>query len=67
MYKAAPLITQPSQEFIFNYGQLAVAFLTAFAVGYLAIQLLLKIVARVGLMPFIIYRLVLAGAIFLLT
>ena len=66
LYKTVPLITQPTQEFIFTYGQLAVAFVTAFAVGYLAIQLLLKIVARVGLMPFIIYRLVLAGAIFLL-
>jgi len=37
-----------------------VAFTVAFVSGYLAIQLLLKIVAKVGLLPFIIYRIVLA-------
>jgi len=40
-------------------------FLVAFAVGYLSIQCLLAIVSRVGLLPFIIYRVLLAGLIFI--
>lgn len=66
LYKSLSLVSNPAQEMIFTPGQLAVAFAVAFVVGYLAIKLLLKIVARVGLMPFIFYRLALAGAIFLL-
>jgi undecaprenyl-diphosphatase len=37
----------------------------SFLVGLLAIQLLLKIVAKVGLLPFIIYRVILASGILL--
>jgi len=66
LYKSLSLMSQPAQEILFTPGQLTIAFIVAFAVGYVAIQLLLKIVARVGLMPFIVYRLALAGAIFLL-
>jgi undecaprenyl-diphosphatase len=40
-------------------------FLIAFIVGYLSIKWLLAIVSRVGLLPFIIYRVLLAGFIFL--
>jgi len=43
--------------------QLALGLLVSFLVGLGAIHLLLKIVARVGLTPFIIYRVVLALAI----
>ncbi len=66
LYKSLSLISEPAQETLFSTGQLACAFLVAFVVGYFAIKMLLKIVARVGLLPFILYRLALAGAIFLL-
>ena len=45
---------------LFSGMELFVAFTVAFLSGYLAIQLLLKIVAKVGLLPFIIYRIILA-------
>jgi len=45
---------------LFSGMELFVAFIVAFLSGYLAIQLLLKIIAKVGLLPFIIYRIVLA-------
>ncbi|MFQ5451161.1 MAG: undecaprenyl-diphosphate phosphatase [Nitrospinaceae bacterium] len=50
----------PADHLIYNSAQLGVGFCLAFLVGYFSIQLLLKIVARVGLMPFIIYRVILA-------
>lgn len=44
-------------------GEIIVGFLVTFGVGYGSIHLLLKIVERVGLLPFIIYRVVLAVGI----
>ena len=52
-------ISKPADHLIYNNAQLATGFLVSFFVGYGAIKLLLKIVAKVGLMPFIIYRVVL--------
>lgn len=51
-----------------NYSgtQLGIGFLISFLVGYVAIQLLLKIVAKAGLLPFIVYRVALATGILLL-
>lgn len=60
MHSLASWITHPEEHQIYNYTQLGIGFLVSFAVGYLSIKLLLKIVARVGLMPFIIYRVLLA-------
>ena len=57
-------ISHPDAHHGYNNPQLGIGFLVSFAVGYLAIKLLLKIVAKVGLLPFIIYRVALA--IFLL-
>ena len=51
---------QAPEALLFSSMELFVAFTVAFLSGYLAIQLLLKIVAKVGLLPFIIYRIVLA-------
>jgi len=58
MHSLADWVSQEHQ--IYNHTQLGVGFLVSFAVGYLAIKLLLTIVARVGLMPFIVYRVLLA-------
>ena len=60
MHSLASWITHPSEHQIYNYTHLGVGFLVSFVVGYLAIKLLLTIVARVGLMPFIVYRVLLA-------
>ncbi len=51
------------KEFLFSTYQLFLGFSASFIVGYFAIHLLLKIVARVGLTPFIYYRVLLAGFI----
>ncbi|PIQ96451.1 MAG: hypothetical protein COV67_09415 [Nitrospinae bacterium CG11_big_fil_rev_8_21_14_0_20_56_8] len=49
----------------YNYTapQLALGFGVTFLVGYVSIKILMEIVARTGLMPFIIYRLALAAGI----
>lgn len=63
LHKSVSVITSPQQELIFSNGQMMLAFAIAFVSGYLAIKLLLKVVSRVGLMPFIIYRLILAAVL----
>ncbi len=50
-------------EYLFSTYQLFLGFIVSFVVGYLAIHILLKVVARVGLTPFIYYRVLLAGFI----
>lgn len=60
MHSLVSWIAHPEEHQIYNYTQLGVGFLVSFVVGYLSIKLLLTIVARVGLMPFIIYRVLLA-------
>lgn len=60
MHSLADWVTHPAEHQIYNYTQLGVGFLVSFVVGYLSIKLLLTIVARVGLMPFIVYRVLLA-------
>ena len=49
-----------------QWGALALGMLLAFASAYLCIHYFLKIIARISLLPFVIYRLVLGGVIFLL-
>jgi len=60
MHALADWVSHPEAHRIYNYTQLGVGFLVSFVVGYLSIKLLLKIVARVGLIPFIVYRVLLA-------
>lgn len=45
------------------WGQLGVAALVAGVVAYLSIEFFMRFVSRIGLMPFAIYRLALAGVI----
>ena len=64
LHKTASLLGNSSHKFLFTPFELFMGFLIAFAVGYLSIKWLLAIVSRVGLLPFIIYRMALAGFIF---
>ncbi len=59
LHSLADWISHPEEHLIYNNAQLGIGFLVSFVVGYLAIKLLLKIVAKVGLMPFIVYRMIL--------
>jgi len=45
------------------WGQLGVAALVAAIVAYLSIEFFMRFVSRIGLLPFAIYRLMLAGII----
>jgi undecaprenyl-diphosphatase len=65
MHKLMQFITNPTAEQTYSTLHLIIGTGISFLVGLLAIQVLLKIVARVGLLPFILYRVVLAGGILL--
>ncbi|MBT5028850.1 MAG: undecaprenyl-diphosphate phosphatase [Nitrospinaceae bacterium] len=65
MHKLLQFITHPPAEPIYSNLHLLTGLGISFLVGLLAIQLLLKIVAKVGLLPFIIYRIILAGGLLL--
>jgi len=54
------LIFEPTNTVYYSIGELTVGFGTAFVVGYFSIKLLIKILLKVGLIPFIIYRIVLS-------
>ena len=56
LHKTVSLFNDTQHEFLFTPFEFLMGFLVAFAVGYLSIQCLLAIVARVGLLPFIIYQ-----------
>ena len=45
------------------WGQLGVAALVSAVVAYLSIEFFMRFVTRIGLMPFAIYRLLLAAGI----
>ncbi len=64
LHKSVSVLGDASHEFLFTPFQFFMGFLVAFVVGYLSIKWLLAIVSRVGLLPFIIYRVLLAGFIF---
>jgi undecaprenyl-diphosphatase len=64
LHKTASLLGDSSQEFMFTPFEFLMGFLVALVVGYLSIKWLMAIVSRVGLLPFIVYRIVLAGFIF---
>ncbi len=63
MHKLIAFIDQPSAIQDYTYQHLMVGLGTSFLVGLLAIKLLLKVVEKVGLLPFILYRVILAAAI----
>lgn len=65
MHKLMQFISAPASEQTYSNLHLVIGMGISFLVGLMAIQLLLKIVARVGLLPFIIYRVILAGGILL--
>jgi len=64
LHKTASLLGNANHTFLFTPFEFLMGFLVAFAVGYVSIKWLLAIVSRVGLLPFIIYRVILAGFIF---
>ena len=60
IYELAKVFTAGDESILYSPGQLGVGLLVSFLVGLLAIKVLLAVVARVGLIPFIIYRVALA-------
>ena len=62
-HKTLQFLSSPINSVHLSGLQLGVGLLVSFAVGYLSIKLLLGIVSRLGLMPFIIYRVILATSI----
>ncbi|MZG53253.1 MAG: undecaprenyl-diphosphate phosphatase [Nitrospinae bacterium] len=62
-HKLISFLTEPATVQSYTHLHLLVGLTTSFLVGLLAIKLLLKVVEKVGLMPFIVYRVVLAAAI----
>lgn len=63
LHKLITFISEPVAVQDYTYLHLIVGLGTSFLVGLLAIKLLLKVVEKVGLLPFIVYRVVLAVAI----
>ena len=63
MHKLTSFISQPNALRDYTHLHLIVGLGVSFLVGLLAIRLLLKVVEKVGLLPFIIYRVILAVAI----
>jgi len=57
------LVSGPATETPYSIGQLAVGFVTAFVVGYFSIKALLGILEKAGLIPFIVYRIILSVGI----
>lgn len=64
-YKVIHFVSAPAGSFAYSTPQLLAGFIAAFLSGYLAIKILLAILSKAGLMPFIIYRVILGTAIFL--
>jgi len=63
MHKLITLVSGPANFTNYTNLHLLVGLTISFLVGLLAINLLLKVVEKIGLMPFIIYRVILAAAI----
>ena len=63
MQKLITFISQPTDLQSYTHLHLLVGLSVSFLVGLIAIKLLLKVVEKVGLLPFIVYRIVLAIAI----
>ena len=63
VHKTLHFLSTPINSVHLSGAQLGIGLLVSFTVGYFSIKLLLGIVSRLGLMPFIIYRVVLATSI----
>ncbi len=63
MHKLISFISEPAPITDYTHLHLIIGLGTSFLVGLLAIKLLLKVVEKVGLLPFIVYRVLLAAAI----
>ena len=63
LQKLINFISQPTDLQSYTHFHLIVGLAVSFLVGLVAIKLLLKVVEKVGLLPFIAYRIVLAAAI----
>jgi len=63
LHKTAGFMMTNSQTFIYSFNHLLVGFIVAFVSGYLSLKLLLGVVSRFGLVPFIVYRVTLAALI----
>ena len=63
VHKTAHYLSNPMNPLQISPSQLGIGLFISFAVGYLSIKLLLGIVSRLGLAPFIIYRILLATSI----
>ena len=62
-HKAVHFLSGSANSIQLSVPQLGIGLVVSFAVGYLSIKLLLGIVSRLGLMPFIVYRILLAISI----
>ena len=62
-YKTLHLLPSSIDSVHLSNSQLGVGLFVSFVVGYFSIKLLLGIVSRLGLMPFIVYRIILATSI----
>ena len=58
--KTFNFLSDPTSLIQLSASHLVIGLLVSFVVGYLSIKLLLGIVSRLGLMPFIVYRILLA-------
>ena len=63
MYKLTTFVSEPNALQQYTHLHLIVGLGISFLVGLLAIKLLLQVVEKLGLFPFIIYRVLLAAAI----
>ena len=66
LQKLITFIAQPAGLQSYTHLHLMVGLSVSFLVGLVAIKLLLKVVEKVGLLPFIVYRIVLAAAILII-
>jgi len=57
------LLKMVSGEASVDWGMMAVGMLVAGLTGYACIHLLLKVIERIGLLPFALYRFLIAGLI----
>lgn len=62
LYQLYQVVNDPKSE-IYSLGQTFLATLVAFAVGYAVISWLMKYISKNSFKPFVIYRLILGGAI----
>lgn len=63
LHKLITFISQSTAPHSYTHLHLVTGLAVSFLVGLMAIKLLLKIVEKAGLLPFIIYRIILASAI----